>query len=494
MKIIAIRHDIITWFLMLLLSMSIRALAQPPDTSWLKTYGGVGSDGGRTVIETSDQGYLIAGWTWSYGSGRSDVFLIRTTCTGDTLWTRAFGSPFSDSYASALETGDNNFIVAYTRGLTTGNADISLVKIDSNGDTLWTKSHGSMTVDGCYDVQQTNDSGFVIIGWTYSGAGGADVYMIKTDANGDTLWSRTYGGPEDDYGYSIQCTNDQGYIIGGYTNSFGSGDYDSYIIKTDMHGDTLWTRVLGGNFDDFGYSVYETPDTNYLLVGATWSFGPGTPDNSNVYLIKYNTAGDTVWTKTYGGIANERIYSITQTIDNDYIIAGYTNSYGAGGYDIYVLKIDNNGDTLWTTTYGATDYDQGFSIIQTSDHGYLIAGSTLSFGAGEYDVLLIKTEPDLYILEQKIIEKSINNIAIKPNPFIDKVAITWHTVDEIAYIKIYNSAGQMIKLFDALASQPFGQITWHGYDQHGNLLPSGVYVVLFQASKFYHTQRVTIIR
>ena len=126
MKIRIGKYHCSKYFILLFLLISTQAAAQPPDTIWLKTYGGPGSDGGRTVVQTSDQGYLIAGWTWSFGPGRNDIYLIKTTLSGDTLWTRAFGCPFSDSHASAIETNDTNYLVAYTRGLTTGNADIAL--------------------------------------------------------------------------------------------------------------------------------------------------------------------------------------------------------------------------------------------------------------------------------------------------------------------------------------------------------------------------------
>jgi hypothetical protein len=484
----------VKWSLLFLLLISVRVLAQPPDTSWLKTYGGTGSDGGRTIIQTSDQGYLIAGWTWSFGSGRNDVFLVKTTSLGDTLWTKAFGSPFSDSYASALQTSGTNYIVAYTRGLTTGNADIGLVKIDSIGDTVWTKSYGSMTVDGCYDLEQTIDSGFVLVGWTYSGLGGADVYVIKTDSTGDTLWTRTYGGPEDDYGYSIEPTDDHGYIIAGYTNSFGGGDYDIYIIKTDADGDTVWTSVLGGDADDFGYAVRETPASDYMIAGATWSFGYGTPVNSNVYLSKYNASGDTSWTRTFGGSENDGAYSIQHTIDNNFVIAGYTNSYGAGSFDIYTLKIDPYGDTLWTTTYGAASYDYGFSIIQNNDSSYTIVGSTLSYGAGDYDVLLIKTEPDLNILERKYSEKRLGDLNIKPNPFVHKADIHWSTNIDRPQITIYDVTGRIVKKFSHPVNQTANQISWYGDDGQGNTLPGGVYIVVLTRSGSTKTSAVTFIR
>ena len=490
MKFYIYRYHGIRSVLLVILLISLHANAQPPDTSWVKTYGGPDSDGGRNVIQTSDQGYLIAGWTWSFGPGRNDIFLIKTNAQGDTLWTRAYGSPFSDSYASAIETSDTNYVVAYTRGLTTGNADIGLIKINSSGDTVWTKSFGSMTVDGCYDIEQTSDNGFVLAGWTYSGGGGSDVYVIKTDASGDTMWSRVYGGNEDEYGYAIEQTSDNGYIIAGYTNSYGTGSYDTYIIKTDMNGDTLWTDVLGGDADDFAYGVMQASDSNYIVVGATWSFGPGTPDNSNSFLVKYNISGDTIWTTNSGGNFNERSYSLCQTLNTDIIIAGYTDSYGAGGFDIYLLKIDNSSDTLWTTTYGGVDNDFAYSIIQNSDTGYTIAGSTLSYGAGDYDVILLRTDPDLGILDNKHIEKDQCMININPNPFTNKAYIKCPMIPGHAHISIYDITGRIVKRLDSYGDH----IEWSGDDDQGNSLPNGVYILTYQHPNLYLARSITLIK
>jgi hypothetical protein len=477
-------------FILSSLIIGLPVFAQPPDTLWLRTYGGLLSDGGRDVIQTSDNGYLIAGWTWSFGPGRSDIFLVKTNAYGDTLWTRAWGSLFSDHYPSIVELSDTTYVIAYTRGLTTGNADIGLVRIDATGDTLWTRSYGSLTVDGCYDITRTIDSGLVLVGWTYAGAGGSDIYVIKTDMNGDTLWTRTYGGTEDDYGYSVQQTDDHGYIITGFTNSFSSGSYDIYTIKINENGGMLWSDVLGGSADDFGYGVQKTADSSYIVVGATWSFGIGTPLNSNVLIAKYHPSGDTAWTKVYGAYENERAYSIAQTIDSNFIITGYTDSYGNGADDVYLLKIDANSDTLWTATYGGPDHDHGFSIIQDKDTSYTITGSTLSFGAGDYDMFLLKTETDHAIAERYRADKSVHGIYLYPNPFSHTVEISWPSTDPGSMIKIYDITGRMVKKFD----KSLDKISWSGDDQNGNALANGIFIIVCKGSSVCQARSVALIR
>jgi hypothetical protein len=264
-----------------------------------------------------------------------------------------------------------------------------ITSLNSYTQITFEKTYGGSSSDYGYSVQQTNDGGYVIVGGTSSfGAGSSDVYLIKTNANGETLWAKTFGGSGDDEGYSVRQTSDSGYVITGGTTSFGNGSFYVYLIKTNADGDTLWTKTFGGSSDDVGYSVKQTSDSGYVVAGYTNSFGAGQGD---FYLIKTNSAGDALWTKTFGGSSDDVGYTVQQTSDSGYVIAGYTSSFGAGGSDVYLIKTDTNGDTLWTKIYGGSNNDDGHSVQQTSDGGYVIAGTTSSFGAGSVDIYLIKT-------------------------------------------------------------------------------------------------------
>ena len=224
----------------------------------------------------------------------------------------------------------------------------------SNAQQRWERDYGGAGTEYSYSVQQTTDAGYIVAGGTLSFGNSYQVYLIKTNASGDTLWTRTYGGTNYDYGRSVQQTSDAGYIIAGFTNSFGAGGMDVYLIKTNASGDTLWTRTYGGTDNDPGYSVQQTSDTGYIVAGATHSFGAG----DDVYLIKTDGSGDTLWTRTYGGTNQDLGYSVRQTSDGGYIIVGSTNSFGAGNYDVWLIKTNASGDTLWTRTYGGTNPDQ----------------------------------------------------------------------------------------------------------------------------------------
>jgi hypothetical protein len=366
--------------------------AQGPDTLWTRTYGGANLNYGFSVQQTADGGYIIAGYTDSFGAGGFDVYVIKTNSYGDTLWTKTYGGSEDDKGYSVQQTTDGGYIiVGNSESFGGGDANIYLIKTDANGDTMWTKTYGGSGDDRGRSVQQTTDGGYIIAGDTYI-SGQTYVILIKTDANGSTTWIEYYGGASYDWGHSVQQTTDGGYIIAGITDSFGAGNYDVYLIKTDANGDTLWTKTYGGTGYDYGLSVQQTTDDGYVIAGRTRSFGSGQED---VYLVKTNSNGDTLWTKTYGGEDADYGYSVQQTTDGGYVIAGYTNSSGASYIDVYLIKTDANGDTLWTKTYGGSNNDIAHSVQQTIDCGYIIAGYTLSFGG--LDVYLIRVAGTLPI-------------------------------------------------------------------------------------------------
>jgi hypothetical protein len=359
--------------------------------TFVKTLGGTGDDLGESVEQTRDGGYIITGYTWSFGAGYCDVWLVKTDAAGNTVWTKTFGGKADDRGYSVQQTQDGGYIIAgLTKSDWTSCVDAWLIRTDATGDTLWTRTYGGAKNDYSLSVQQTQDGGFILAGGTGSrGAGGYDVWLFKTDADGNKVWDKTLGGEGREGASQVQQTRDGGYIITGYTTSYGAGGSDVWLIKTDADGDTLWTRTFGAGSDDEGSSVQQTQDGGYVIAGYTTSYGAG---YEQAWLIKTDANGDTVWTRAFGGSNAERSSCVRQTQDGGYIVAGYTWSYGAGKDDVWLVKTDANGAMAWTRTFGGPSWDEGNSVQQTQDGGYIIAGTTWSSGAGRGDICLIKTD------------------------------------------------------------------------------------------------------
>jgi hypothetical protein len=348
---------------------------------WSKTYGGSKWDRGYCVVQTSDGGYAMAGQTLSYGAGDWDFYLVKIDPAGNLQWKRTYGGNGLDSAYSMIQTIDGGFALAgETTSFGSGGSDIYLVKTDKEGIMQWNKTYGGSAYDHGRCLIQTSDGGYAIVGDTWSfGAGNRDFYLVKTDPTGTIQWNKTYGGAGDDYGNSLIQAPDGGYVLAGYSNSFGG---NVYLVETDAAGVMRWDKTFGGSSGGAS-CVISTTDGGFAIVGQT--------DYYDVYLIKTDSTGTAQWSRNYGTWAYESGKSIIQTSDGGYAIAGYSD-YSGNQWDVYLVKIDSSGSLQWSRNYGGSNLDAGSSIIQTSDGGYVIAGETSSFGAGGVDAYLIRSD------------------------------------------------------------------------------------------------------
>jgi hypothetical protein len=365
------------------------ALAEEGDSLWSQTYGGTAGELAYKVIQTSDGGYLLAGMTSSFGAGNIDGWLVKTDSIGDSLWSHPFGGINEDRFSSVIQTSDGGYALAgFTQSFGASGYDMWLVKTNAIGDVLWSRRYGGSNDDWATSVIPTNDGGYLLAGYTLSfGAGGEDMWLVKTNANGDSLWSRRYGGSNDDRASEVIQTEDGNYLLAGMTASFGAGNWDMWLVKIHTNGDSLWSRTYGGPNDDWANAVIETSDGDYVAVGVTYSFGAG---NRDMWLVKTHSNGDTLWTRPYGGIGDEWGSSVIETSDGCYLPFGWTTTFGAGSYDMWLVKTTSTGDSLWSKTYGGSGYEWGNSVIQNSDGDYLLAGWTTTYGpSADYDMWLV---------------------------------------------------------------------------------------------------------
>jgi len=371
--------------------------AQTPDSLWTKTYGGTAWECGYSVRQTTDGGYIVAGNTRSYGAGMDDVYLIKTNSVGDTLWTRTYGGADIDEAYDVQQTSDGGYIIAgHTSSI--GSRGMYLIKTDSIGDTLWTRPYpGPEPGALARSVQQTTDGGYVAVG-SAPFFMDVEIHFVIADSTGDPTRIYFYGGVEYDFGNSVQQTSDGGFIIAGTTFSFGPNTPDAsnvYLIKTDVVGDTLWTKTYGTTLHEQGLAIQQTTDGGYIISGTRLA------SNYECYLVKTDSLGDTLWTKSYPyGSGN----SVQQTSDGGFIIAGTRDQ------DVGLIKTNMDGDTLWTRTFDTGDMDEGMSVRETLDGGYIISGLSWT-STGGADVYLVKTEPDTFgIEEDKAVDTNDNGL------------------------------------------------------------------------------------
>ncbi|TKJ39758.1 hypothetical protein CEE37_10800 [candidate division LCP-89 bacterium B3_LCP] len=351
---------------------------------------GTGFEGCYSFEKTSCGGYILGGRTDSSGEGQEDVFIVKVNSEGEIGWQRTFGGSGSDFCESVSQTFDGGFIAAgWSNSFGSDGYDMYLLKTDSEGSLEWQKTFGDKFGDYCYSVQQTTDGGYILGGATNgSNTEPAYMYLVKTDERGNLEWEKTYGGGENDGCYSVRQTSDGGYILAGDTRSFSDDqhDYDMYLVKTDARGNLAWQKTYGGASCDGCYDVEQTADGGYILAGDTESADTNSLD---IYLVKTDADGQLQWENSIGGTGWDDCHSVFQTVDNGYVVAGYSDSFGAGDYDFFIAKTDHNGELEWQKTMGGSENDYAYSVQQIDENEYVIAGYSESMTGSKDDIKLV---------------------------------------------------------------------------------------------------------
>ncbi|MFC1889090.1 hypothetical protein ACFL4G_04970 [Thermodesulfobacteriota bacterium] len=362
--------------------------------NWSKTYGGAGYEGLFSVQQTTDGGYIAAGSIIPFWADYSYFYLIKTNALGIRQWTRTLGGARNDEARSVQQTADGGYIGAgSTSSYGAGSYDFYLVKTSALGVRQWDKTFGGANSDKAYSVQQTTDGGYIVAGYTKSyGAGNFDFYLVKTDASGNMLWDKTFGGIDVEVAFSVRQTTDGGYIVAGRTESYGAGDSDIYLIKTDASGSMLWDKTFGDGGGDWASSVQQTTDGGYIVAGTIdigWM-------SAQAWLIKTDACGNMLWDKTFSHNIADEARSVQQTRDGGYILAASTWEIATPLPDIWLIKTDARGNMRWDKIFGDFHYGHeiAYSVQQTMDGGFILAGEYFHYDHYEKmaDAWLIKTD------------------------------------------------------------------------------------------------------
>ncbi len=310
---------------------------------WDETFGDEGTDVANSIIQTKDGGYIIAGFIWTVYASKQDICVIKLDESGNIEWEKTFDKDEHDIPYSIIQTKDGGYAIAGGTGKRFwGEVNCWVIKLDAKGNMEWDNNFGGTGWDEIYSIIQTKDGSFITTGCVWSkGAGRGDVRVAKLNKRGNLVWDKTFGGSENDETRSIVQTEDGGYVVAGFTVSEDTGDRDIWIIKLDKEGNKVWDRTFGGTSEDWANSIIQNKNGDYIVAGWTKSIGVGKTD---VWIIKLNKRGDLVWDKTFGGSENDEAHSIIQTNDGGYAVTGWTKSKGTGNADVWVIKLDENGN------------------------------------------------------------------------------------------------------------------------------------------------------
>jgi hypothetical protein len=391
-----------------------------PDVSWQKTLGGTGRDVAYSIQQTMDDGYVVAGYVNSRDGdltntdrkGGHDAWITKLDSSGDLIWQKILGGDGTDHAYSIQETTDGGYIIAGHSGF-----DYFIAKLDFSGDLTWQKTFGGSGEDVAQSVQQTTDGGYVVAGYSYSNdgdvtgsKGSSDFWITKLDASGNLTWQKTLGGTKEDVAQSIQQTSDGGYVVAGYTHS-SDGDVtdfkgfsDYWITKLDASGNLIWQKTLGGQDYDKAQCIQQTTDEGYIVAGATKSSNGDVTDSKSewdFWITKLDASGNLTWQKTFGGTDNDAAFSIQQTTEGGYVVAGHTGSNDGdvtgftwnSFHDIWIIKLDESGEMTWQKAIGEPRSEGAYSIQQTTEGGYILAGFTTVEDLPKY--FIVKLEADI---------------------------------------------------------------------------------------------------
>lgn len=434
---------------------------------------------GRDVMPTSDGGYLLVGMTMNNTPGDSDIYVVKTDYLGNITGTTTFGGPMPDYAYSFIPTNDNNyFVLGFTMSYGAGSYDVWLLKIDPACNVLWSKTYGTSGQDVGNQIVPTADGNYMITGRSNN-----DALLIKIDPQGNELWRKTYGGALYETSHSVAQSADGGFILVGQTFSFGAGGADIYVIKTDASGNLSWQKTFGGSYDDEGKYVLANSDGTFIIDGQISS--SSALSSLDINVIKTDASGAVIWNQVYGGNDKDVTHMIQPTSDGGYIIAGISRSFGWINPDMWLVKIDQFGASTWTKNYGSWYHDHCYAVKQTSDGGYVALGHQEDINSITH-VFFVKTDGSGQV---SIPEVWINNVfSVYPNPSqgIIHVDLDNYATEPGSSIKICNSLG------DILYSETMESMNRNNNMIDLKSKPQGVYLVSIQTKKNVYTKRIVI--
>jgi len=350
---------------------------------WERNYGGAGDDRAFYAATVAD-GFVVVGSSSSFKQDETAAWVLRLDHEGNMLWNQTFLEGAGSEFRFVLDL-DDGFLLVGNVFLPSGDTDGYVVRIDDEGKLCWNSTLGGKEVDKLFSALKVQD-GFVLVGLTHSFGNDSEVWVVKTDFDGSEVWNKTYGGTMEDAGRAIAATEGNHCVVAGYTNSMGNGDYDFLLLKIDASGNIAWNKTYGGPQSDKAYAIAETAG-GCVIVGDTRSKGEG---ESDAWIIKVDVNGNLVWERTVGGEGFDMPTCITVSNYQGYLVGGFTFSFGKGERDFWLFKVDDSGNVQWSCTVGRTEFEEAYSVLEVAENEFVMAGWTNSIGQGHYDFYVAK--------------------------------------------------------------------------------------------------------
>ena len=476
------------FLLLIILILPNISPSQAPSIQWQQSYGGTNNDTPLCMRQTTDGGYVIAGYTYSNNGHVTgfqagfDFWIVKLNADGSLQWQKALGGNNFDRANCIEQTSDGGYIVAGYSNSTTGDInnnhggyDYWVVKLSSAGVMEWQKSYGGTGDEQAFGISQTIEGGYIVTGISFSNNGdvtgnhgGGDSWNVKLNSAGTIEWQKTVGGTNKEWSYAIKQIPDGSYIVAGESNSNNGdisgnhGDIDASIYKLSSTGTVVWQKSFGGTLFDYTYDIQQTTDGGYIAVGGTYSTnGDITSNHGNrdIWVIKLTPLGAIDWQKTYGGSSYEHGSTIRQTADGGYLVTGTTSStdgdvvglHGPTFTDAWLIKISNFGLIQWQRPYGGTNAESGYSGVGTIDGGYVFTSTVSSADGdattnyGNSDFWVVKLGPDTLGMATNIYD---NSLLLYPNPVQD--IIYFQTESVIILAVIYDLLGCKIRTYNII--------------------------------------------
>jgi hypothetical protein len=471
-----------------------------------RTYGGQTDDLGIGVMQTPDGGYIISGVSKASGFGGWDFLVMKTNEQGDTLWTWRSGGKFDDAIEGLLIASDGGYLlygdVNDASSSAIGTMKSALIKLDSHGILEWQKSEWQKSLgwekcdDALLAAAHAPDGGYYMAGVSNVQYGDWDCLLVHFDTDGNVLWDKLMGISTADYFYGIVATQDGGCA------AIGSLGIYTYLVKTDSLGNLQWQRTYETKSYSLGTSIIELPDSGYVFSCNTWTSSTD-KKSYDAYLLRTKSDGRLVWRKKFGGDDLDVFSRVRPTGDGGFVAVGSTRSYGAGGQDIYLLKVDSQGRLIWEKTFGGEFDDGGYNFDVTSDGGFIITGSKGVNSKGtNRQIYLIKTDDHGNVIYNLTRDPNAGFPAEfslyqnYPNPFNLSTTIEFECPSPgQVTVEIHDVYGQKLRTLSE-GIQPAGRhrVAWDGRDDRNRMVPTGVYLCRMLAGNGQKTIKLALMK